>query len=204
MNDLYEKPITIRFEHLLQTLSSRSFIEMQGLNNEIPFFIFPYKPQEHNEIMAMCQQLERRLSAEGIAVLNINLYDLTIELLKAQGEWDSFIDNETALSKTELLEDLQSSLNPQKHLVPAIANQMAKESFDILFLTGIGEVFPIIRSHNILENLQSTAKTFPTLMWFPGKYIFTPEGGSSLKLFDILSQDDKYYRAFNILEYQIG
>ena len=203
MNSLYEKPIEIRFEHILQILESRSFLEMQGLNNEIPFFIFPYRPQEQNEITVMCQVLIKHLASEGIVVLDINIYDLTITLLKEQGVWESILENETSLSKKELMEDLQSSLNPEHHLVPAIAGRMENESFDILFLTGIGEVFPYIRSHNILNNLQSTAKAFPTLIWFPGKYTFTPEGGSSLDLFGLL-HDDKYYRAFNILEYQLG
>ena len=203
MNSLYKKPISIRFEHLLQVTESNSFLEMQGLNNEIPFFIFPYQPQEQNEIMAMCTLLCKRLASEGIAVLNINLYDLTIDILKKQGVWESILEQETSFTKKELMEDLQSSLNPEHHLAPAISSKIENESFDILFLTGIGEVFPYIRSHNILNNLQSTAKTFPTLIWFPGEYTFTPEGGSSLDLFGLL-HDDKYYRAFNILEYQLG
>lgn len=203
MNDLYDRPISIRFEHLLQTLSSKSFLEMQGLNNEIPFFIFPYKPQEQYEIEKMCQLLIKRLGSEGIVVLDINIYDLTINLLKEQGDWESIIENKINLTKKELMDDLQSSLTPEHHLIPAIARRIENESFDMLFLTGVGEVFPYIRSHNILENLQSTAKNFPTVLWFPGKYTFSPERGRSLKLFDIQSHDDKYYRAFDILEYQL-
>ncbi len=202
MNDLYDRPVNIRFEHLLQVISSKSFLEMQGLNNEIPFFIFPYMPPEQNQISEMSQLLIKRLASEGIIILEINIYDLTITLLKEQGVWESILENETSLTKKELMEDLQSSLNSEHHLVPAITERIETESFDILFLTGIGEVFPYIRSHNILNSLQSIAKTFPTIMWFPGKYSYTLEGGSSLDLFDHL-HDDKYYRAFNILEYQL-
>ncbi len=199
----YKQPIPVRFQHLLDTMKSKRFLQMEGLGNEIPFFIFPYSPQEHNEIESMCTQLINRLASEGVSVLNINLYDLSISLLQERGVWDQIIEEESHFTKNELLEDLQGALNPERHIVPTIAEKLDQEHFDILFLTGVGEVFPFIRSHTILNNLQSTAKSCPTVMWFPGEYTYTVEGGSSLDLFGLL-HDDKYYRAFNILEYQLG
>ena len=92
---------------------------------------------------------------------------------------------------------LQGVLDPESYLIPAIAEQLKAIEFDVLFLTGVGEVFPYIRSHNVLNNLQSTAKDKPTVIFFPGAYSYTAEAGSSLDLFDRL-HDDKYYRAFNI------
>ena len=76
---------------------------------------------------------------------------------------------------------------------------MNNEEFDVLFITGVGEVFPFIRSHNILNNLQKEAKQKPTLMFFPGEYKHSLETGAALVLFGRL-EDDKYYRAFNILD----
>jgi hypothetical protein len=203
MMDLYKKPIPDRYEHLLNVMKSERFLQMQGLNNEVPFFIFPYPPEEKVAIDNMGRQLINRLGNEGVDVLKINLYDLVIELLKAEGLFEDILEAEADLTKAELKEDLQSTLDPEKHVVPAIARKIEAAHFDILFITGVGEVFPYIRSHTLLNNLQSTAKTFPTVMWFPGEYTFTPEGGSSLDLFGIL-HDDKYYRAFNILDYQYG
>lgn len=202
MEDLYKKPISIRFQHLLDIMKGEQFLNMEGLNNEIPFFIFPYQSQEHNETETMCKQLINRLANEGVSVLNINLYDLSIELLKERGIWEQILEMEPEFTKAELKEDLQGALNPEQHLIPAIAEKMENSHFKILFLTGVGEVFPYIRSHTILNNLQSTAKNCPTVMWFPGEYTFTEAGGSSLDLFGLL-HDDKYYRAFNILDYQI-
>ena len=88
-------------------------------------------------------------------------------------------------------------LDPEENLVPAMAKQLNNTEFDILFLTGVGEIFPIIRSHHVLNNLQSTAKEKPTLMFFPGSYTHSLATGASLDLFERL-HDDKYYRAFNI------
>ena len=87
-------------------------------------------------------------------------------------------------------------------LIPEIGKRLASQSFDVLFLSGVGEVFPYIRSHNVLNNLQSTAKEKPTLMFFPGNYTHALASGASLDLFGIL-HDDKYYRAFNIFNYEV-
>jgi len=203
MHNLYNEPIDVRFQHLLETMKSEHFLQMEGLNNEIPFFIFPYKPQEQNEIIEICKQLIARLANEGVTVLNINLYDLSIELLKKRGIWEQILEEEPHFTKSELKEDLQGALNPEHHIIPAIAEKMNLTHFDILFITGVGEVYPYIRSHTILNNLQSTAKSCPTVLWFPGEYTSTIEGGSSLDLFGKL-RDDKYYRAFDILDYQLG
>ena len=77
---------------------------------------------------------------------------------------------EPTVSKAQLKELLQGVLDPEAHIVPAIAEKMAEKSqdtqFHVLFLSGIGEVFPYIRSHNVLNNLQSTAKDQPTVLFF--------------------------------------
>ncbi len=88
-------------------------------------------------------------------------------------------------------------LDPEANLVPAIAKKLAANDFDVLFLTGVGAVFPYIRSHNVLNNLQSSAKERPTVIFFPGTYQHCEESGASLNLFGKL-HDDKYYRAFDI------
>jgi hypothetical protein len=90
-------------------------------------------------------------------------------------------------------------LDVETVVAPAIANEMAKESFDVMFITGVGEVFPFMRSHNVLNNLQKIAKSKPTVIFFPGEYTHSIAGGASLELFGRL-RDDKYYRAFNIFE----
>ena len=90
-------------------------------------------------------------------------------------------------------------LDPGQHLAPAIAAELAESDARIIFLTGIGEVFPYIRSHNVLNNLQSVVTGRPMLVFFPGRYEQSATLGSSLVLFGRL-KDDQYYRAKNILE----
>ena len=188
-----------KFQHLLAVISSTRFLKMQSLNNEIPFYICPYKGQDAVEMERLQQQLRNKLDQTGIRVLNINLYDLSIDHLKSEGDWDWYLSNETSLSKAKLLEELQSMLDVESVIIPAISAKMAEEEFDVMFIGGVGEVFPFIRSHNVLNNLQKAAKLKPTVMFFPGEYTHSLEGGAALELFGRL-RDDKYYRAFNIFD----
>lgn len=197
-----QQSIAERFEHLLQVVSSQRFLRMEGLGNEVPFFICDYKPAESVEMIRMQRQLANRLNQQGVRVLEISLYDLSIALLRKTGDWEWYLAEETKMPKAKLLEDLQSILDVETVLVPAMADQMAQDAFDVLFISGVGEVFPFIRSHNVLNNLQKAAKLRPTVMFFPGSYSHSVETGASLELFGRL-RDDKYYRAFNIYDYQV-
>ncbi|OPZ73542.1 MAG: hypothetical protein BWY82_01107 [Verrucomicrobia bacterium ADurb.Bin474] len=186
-----------RFQHLYTVISGQRFLNKQGLGNEVPFFICPFKPEESVEMGRIQRQLINRLGQNGIRILEINLYDLSIEILKDRDIWSQIVEMEESVSKEQLKELLQGVLDPETHLVPAIAAKMASTDFEVFFLSGVGEVFPYIRSHNVLNNLQSAAKEKPTVMFFPGAYTHSLESGASLDLFGRL-RDDKYYRAFNI------
>lgn len=206
-----------RFQHLLQVIGGERFLQMRGLNNDLPFYICEFRASEAFDMQQMLVNLINSLAnlqapclgGRGVKVLEINLYDLCIELLKArEGSsdgsrlWDEILAVESDVDKDNLLELLQNVLGIEDYLIPAIGERLQEADFDVLFLTGIGEVFPYIRSHNVLNNLQSTAKDRPTVMFFPGEYRHSLEQGASLELFERL-HDDKYYRAFNIYETQV-
>jgi len=191
-----------RFQHLCSVISGERFLKKQGLGNEVPFFICPFSPNESVEMERLRRKLISRLEQSNVRVLDINLYDLSIEILKARDIWKQILEMEQSVSKEQLKELLQGVLDPEAHLIPAIADKLASAKPDVMFLSGVGEVFPYIRSHTVLNNLQSTAKEKPTIMFFPGDYTHSRESGASLDLFGRL-HDDKYYRAFNIFHFEI-
>jgi len=202
MLDLLDRPIIERFDHLKKILQSKQFLNMVGLGNEVPFFIFPFHPHEALDWEKNVTLLKNQLADKGIQVLNINLYDLSLELINNSGNWEMIIEFEKENSKGELFDLLQGVLDPEEFLVPAIADKIRQKPFDILFITGIGEVYPYIRSHTLLNNLQSTVKDRPMVMFYPGKYIQVGKDSTTLVLFGRLP-GNQYYRAFNILNYQI-
>lgn len=195
--DLSRAPMPDRHTHLLALISSERFLKKQGLGKEVPFFICPYKPDEAVEMERLQRQLINKLAQNGIEVLDINLYDLAVQILKKEGDWDWCMAEEQSISKEELKEELQSMLDVETVLTPAVEEKMNGSEFQVMFVSGVGEVFPYIRSHNVLNNLQKSAQEKPTVMFFPGEYTHSLETGAALDLFGRL-HDDKYYRAFNI------
>ena len=193
-------PVSAIFDHLLRVLPSQRFLTMQGLGNEVPFFICPFDPAQQRAMADAVANLKTRLaqSHPGIRVLSIDLFDLTLELLQKRNVLEQLLAQEALLEKDRLLALMRNVCDAERHLAPFFAEQLAAHPHDIIFVTGVARVFPFIRTHNLLNNLQSVAKAHPLLLFFPGNYRHSPEGGASLELFGRL-HSDKYYRAFNIL-----
>jgi hypothetical protein len=191
-----------RAEHLFRVMTSERFLTKQGLGNEVPFFICPYPAAEGQTIIDDRKDLVSRVEHASVKVLDINLYDLSLEILAERDILEQVLEIEADSDKSEIKDLLQGVLDPQAHLIPKIAEAIAATPHDVIFLSGVGEVYPFIRSHNVLNNLQSTAKEAPTVLFFPGNYTHALATGASLDLFGQL-HDDKYYRAFNILNYEV-
>lgn len=185
-------------QHLLAVLASDRFCRMEGLGNEVAHFIYDYEPDAEIDVARMRQRVKTRLTTEtGLSLLEINLYDLCVDLLKQRGVWERVLDVEPTMDKQDFHRLLQNMLDPQAHLAPAIRERVASTGFDILFLTGVGQVFPFVRSHTVLNNLQTVVSHRPMLMFFPGRYDVSNTQGSALVLFGRL-KDDSFYRAKRI------
>jgi len=181
----------LKFDKLFNNLKKESFLSMSALGGEIPFYIVPYNPEQENDVVQKIKQLRDRLSRSGVSTYEINLFDLSLSMLEERGILDKIIDKEKSLSKSKLFKTLQGVLDSETKLIPRIEALAKENPSQILLLTGVGQVFPFIRSHTILNNLQNYIKDRPTAMFFPGTY------GADLSLFGKL-KDDNYYRAFNL------
>jgi len=187
---------------LKKVLQSDRFLKMEGLGNELPFFIAPYPPQWEWDVQDSIQLLIKDLSTMNIRCYHIELYKLCVELLKNRGVWDKLIKREQKETKEDFLEIIQSLLNPERHVIPAIQEQTDASLHDVFFLSGVGQVYPYLRSHSIISNLQSKTCKKPTVLFFPGTYTSGASGNTSLDLFNIHAGDN-YYRAFNIFHFEV-
>lgn len=191
--------------HVYDVLRSDRFLKMEGLSKEVPFFIYHFPPDWALDVDGMRDRVTTKLqSDDGISVVDINLYDLAVNLLSDRGVWERVLAVEPTMDKAEFREMLQGMLDPHDHLAPAIrarldAEPSAEPDRTVVFLSGIGEVFPFVRTHAVLENLQSVVVGRPLVTWFPGRYEFTQSAGHQLRALD-LGASDSYYRAKDILE----
>lgn len=189
--------IVDKFEHLVKIISNPDFLDCKILCNDIPIFIADYDVTEEDEFLGMQDNLVKTLENKGIKVLSINLYDLVIELLQSnQGDWDWLTSPDR---NKEELQDLKLILDTD-YIIPVIAEKMAKSegSYDVLFLNGCGNIFPILRTHTILNNLHRYIKK-PTIVFFPGKSVSKGTPYATFKLFNQIDEGNDY-RAANIFQ----
>lgn len=189
------KPLE-EFDRLFRILSSHRFLNKEGLGGEIPFFIHSFPPAHQSEVDLQIPPLIRRLDKEHIQVTEIHLYHLCLDILKRENILDQILQNESNIPKPRLLRVLGGPLNIDSSILPEINHRISAQHTDIIFVTGIGAVYPFIRSHTILNNLQHLIQNVPLVMFFPGTY-----DNMTLTLFNRL-KDDNYYRAHNLNEYK--
>lgn len=183
------------FEQIFTQITTDKFLSMQALGGEEPFFIYSFDPAMQDIILSETKRLKKRVEAKGHKVLLINLYELIIEMLKSRGMLEKVLTKEQSLTKDKLLKTLQNMLDVETKIIPQIEKLVKENQTAMVMIEGIGEVYPYIRSHTIINNLQKVIQDRPTLMFFPGKF-----DGHKLVLFNKV-HDDNHYRAFNIINY---
>ncbi len=190
-------PTNDTINHIFDIVSNPRFINMEGLSGEIPFWVAPYDISEERKVESEIKHLVRKLKTSGLEPLCIDLFELSCEIIEENIGMEELKQIELDLDKSFFLDALQSTINIHDRFIPAIGEKVKGANPQMLFLKGVGKVYPFIRSHIVLNNLQSEIKNIPTLMFYPGEY-----SGRSLRLFNLL-EDDNYYRAFNIYTYKL-
>lgn len=186
-----------KFNHIYQVVGSDSFLSMNSLNGEIPFWIAPYDATTNTQVEVEIKHLESKLLNNGITPLTIDLFKLSCEIVDTHIGMEKIFQVEVKKDKEKFRKALQSTINIHERLIPAIIEMIKANKPQFLMIKGVGSVYPFIRSHTVLNNLQSAVKDIPTLMFFPGEY-----SGQALNLFGLL-KDDNYYRAFNIDNFKL-
>jgi hypothetical protein len=125
----------------------------------------------------------------GCNLIECNLYKTYLSLCEDIDIMDAIPEMEEADGKEYLLEQLHSAIG-EGEFIDKIQYGPHKKG-DVLMLTGVGDVFPFMRVHSLLEALQPYFSDIPILVMYPGSF-----DGSYVRLFDKLTPN-AYYRAFN-------
>ena len=188
-----------RLNELEEKIKQPNFRKNKGLGNEVGYYVFDYPAEQELIVRERVRYLESKYekNVHDFKIVVFDLYDIIIDLLIQEDFLEICEDfektkgfQEVTISVNELLrmeEDNQSN-----EILAHIKNNTPKDS--IIFLTGVGKCFPILRSHKVLNNLHQYIDEVPVVMFFPGKY-----DGLSLMLFSEI-KDDNYYRAFKLVD----
>lgn len=182
------------FASLRAKLSDPMFLANKGIGNEVGFFVFPYDAAREDEVRARTAELVS-LSDEGrlpCRIVHRDLWDVFLQICEQRRILDKIADLERRRGSRALLDRLQKIATPEA-FVQAMDYESHEPGSDVLLVTGVGRVYPIVRAHSILENAQHVFADVPVVLLYPGKY-----DGAQLHLFNSIS-DGNYYRAFNLL-----
>lgn len=190
--DIYE-----RLDKILPRLQEKRFRENKGLGNEIGFHIFDYDQADEMIVREHVKFLKQKLNTENskIQIKEFDLYELMLEILENKNYLSKVFDMEKKKGTEHILKAINKTLRLTQRndlMVAHIKDRVAKN--DIVFLTGVGKAWPIIRSHTVLNTLHAAMDHVPLVMFFPGVY-----DGLELRLFSEI-KDENYYRAFKLIE----
>ncbi|WP_433660730.1 BREX protein BrxB domain-containing protein [Nocardia sp. CA-128927] len=193
-----------RFDHAYLVLSSPNFLQMKGLVNEVPYFILTYAPGDEPRVGAARGRLVTRLRSAGIDVCDIDLWSVATDLWRGTGVLEQILAAESSMPKTTFAEAVGNVVSPSTHLAPRIAEIVHDQvpPPQLLLLSNIGRLFPLVRAHTVLHTLQPLLADRPVVLIFPGSYQQSATQGSALELFDQMTDDD-YYRAFDLLDQEV-
>lgn len=183
-----------RLNSIIKTITTKEFLNNQGLGNEIGFWIFDYKPSDELIVREYFGILESTFSKNhpNLNLLNINLFDSVIAYLQEKKLLDKSIQMQATKGDDALFKALKAVLH-MDNFVPFLLQQYDVNRSDIILMSGIGSIFPLLRAHNLLNSLHAALGHKPLIMFYPGKY-----DGQTLQLFDKLSSNN-YYRAFKLI-----
>lgn len=192
------KTINERLDEIVPKITDPAFRENKGLGNEVGYHIFDYQPEHEmivrNHVAFMKERINDDQSSQR--VIEFDLYEVVLEILETKGYLQKNFEMEEKKGSQFILNATRKSLRLTLNndlVIKYIADRVQEN--DIIFITGIGKAFPIIRSHVILNNLFKAVGRIPVVMFFPGRY-----NGQELMLFGEF-KDDNYYRAFQLVNY---
>lgn len=185
--------LNAKLDQIIPKIKEDKFIEGRGLGNEISFYVFDYDPRDELIVRDYIKHIKKEFSYEGTErqIIEFDLYQMLIDIAKEKRIFDRIFQMEEQRGKDALFKALTTFAKPDVFL-QRMKHELGEHN--VVLLTGVGKVYPFVRSHNILNNLQEVLDKTPVIMFFPGQY-----DGQSLQLFNKFI-DDNYYRAFRLID----
>lgn len=186
--------LTDRLNEILTKITSDDFLAGKGLGNEIAFYIFDYPPEEELRVRDHVRFLLEHIPKQtpDLRVAHVNLFDLIIDHLKDRNLLNRSFQMQREKGDAALEKALRSPLKAEK-LAQLFVDFVQPTEQDLVLVTGVGSVWPLVRTHSLLSNLHPVMKSTPLVMFYPGRY-----DGQTIRLFGRI-KTDHYYRAFKLV-----
>ncbi len=183
-----------RLNKILPRIISDEFLNGRGIGNEIAFYIFDYLPEEELRVREYLPTLLDHIPRQkhGLRVKHINMFDFVLDYLSSRKLLEKSIQMQREKGDASVMKALAGPLHESK-LSAMFAEIARPEQHDLIIVSGVGSVWPLLRTHTLLNNLQTAMGKTPLIVFYPGRY-----DGQSLRLFGKL-KNNNYYRAFKLV-----
>lgn len=186
-----------RLDAMEREIRKPKFRESTGRANEVNYWVFDYPPEKELEVRERIEYLKHKnqKGTDGFELVVFDLYDMIMDYLEEKNFIDSYVRYEKRRGFDYIVRAASTSMKMNEDdsiLIQRIVEQTPDDA--IVFLTGVGKCYPILRSHKILNNLHQSVLTAPVVLFFPGTYT-----EQELILFNEI-KDDNYYRAFKLVK----
>ena len=145
-----------RLDKIWDRISDQDFLANRGVANEVRYYVFDYEPCDELIIRDKIKALKKQNNpdADGFQILEFDLYEMVISILEEKG----YIDKCVKFEEQKGMEYLYTAVTKMLRLTNddnLIVNRILESTPEnaVVFLTGVGKVFPFVRSHNVLNNL---------------------------------------------------
>lgn len=176
-------------------IKDEEFIQRVRDGHIVPFYVLDYDPKDEGIAREHVKNLQDKINKENgnIKINVIDLYDLLLECMKEKGILEKALNMEESKGTDRLIEAIKNSIGLKKEknmLIDKILDSIKPE--DVVFLTGIGKVYPILRAHKVLSTIKPYIRRNPLILMYPGVYI-----NNELSLFGEIDKD--YYQAYQFV-----
>ena len=189
--------LTARLDAMEAAIKKPSFRQSSGKANEVNYWIFDYPPEKELEVRERIEYMKNKnqKGTDEYQLVVFDLYDIIIDFLERKNFVDKCCDFEMKRGFGRIVKAVSNSMKVSESdsLIVQYIQENTPENA-IVFLTGGGKSYPLLRSHNVLNNLHQSYLRAPVVMFFPGTY-----NEQELILFNEI-KDDNYYRAFRLVK----
>ena len=189
--------LTERLDQMEEVIKKPTFRQSLGRANEVNYWVFDYPPERELEVRERIKYMQNRnkKGGEDFELVVFDLYDIIIDFLKENDFLEDCFRFEKKKGLDRITKAVSNSMkiNDDDSLIVGYIKEHTPDNA-VVFLTGVGKCFPILRSHKVLNNLHQAFVKAPVVMFFPGIY-----NEQELILFGEI-KDDNYYRAFKLVK----
>lgn len=186
-----------RLDKAERMIKTPGFRENKGLGNEVGYYVFDYPANMELIVRERIAYMKAKNSkgTDGFDLVVFDLYDIVIDLLEMEGFMEQCFKFEKKQGMARIIKAVGNLLqvNDDESLIVKYIQEHTPQDA-VVFITGVGKCYPILRSHKVLNNLHQAIDRVPVVMFYPGKY-----DGQELVLFSEI-KDDNYYRAFRLVD----